>query len=161
MTIPDRYRAFWEAYAETQGADPTARFLEAFFFDDNEPSANKLAELVLAGRKRATAGLLWANERENKPVPKIGDLSIVTDFQGEPVCVIETCRADIVAFEDVTQEFATIEGEGDGSLEYWRKAHEAFFGRECVRIGREPNPRMPVICERFEVVFRGPARSDA
>ena len=48
MTIPDQYRAFWQAYAGTQEADPTPRFLEAFFFDDNEPSANELANLVLA-----------------------------------------------------------------------------------------------------------------
>ena len=29
-----------------------------------------------------------------------------------------------------------IEGEGDGSLALWRRAHEAFFARECARIGR-------------------------
>ena len=81
--------------------------------------------------------------------------------QGEPGCVIETRRVNIVAFEEVTEEFAETEGEGDGSLEYWRRAHEAFFGRECVRLGVKPNPRMPVVCERFEVVFRGPAKSDA
>jgi uncharacterized protein YhfF len=61
---------------------------------------------------------------------------------------------DVVPFADVDAEFAAIEGEGDGSLEYWRRAHEAFFGRECKRIGRAPEPRMPVVCERFEVVYR-------
>ena len=59
-------------------------------------------------------------------------------------------------FDEVTAEFAATEGEGDGSLEYWQRAHRAYFGRECRRIGRIPTPTMPVICERFEVVFRGP-----
>ena len=155
MTVPDRYRHFWQEFAKTQPGDPTPRFLEAFYFDDNEPSANELASLVASGRKRATAALLWVHEHENKPIPAHGDLSIVTDFAGQPTCVIETRHVDIVAFKDVTAEFAATEGEGDGSLQYWRRAHEAFFGRECARIGREPSSSMPVVCERFEVIFRG------
>jgi uncharacterized protein YhfF len=154
MEIPAEHRAFWSAFAKTRASDPTPRFLESFFFDDNEPSANQLAALVLAGRKRATAALLWCHEQEGKPLPRPGDLSIVTDFAGTPLCVIETSRVDIVRFDEVSAEFAATEGEGDASLAYWRRTHEAFFGRECRRIGRVPDPRMPVVCERFEVVFR-------
>ena len=87
-------------------------------------------------------------------MPKPGDLSIVTNFAGDPLCVIETQRVDIVPFKEVSEEFAATEGEGDGSLAYWRRAHEAFFGRECRRIGRQPTQDMPVVCERFEVVYR-------
>ena len=133
MSIPPRHAAFWAAFCRTRTTDPTPRFLEAFHFDDNEPSANELAALVLQGRKRATAALLWAHERENKPAPRPGDLSIVTDFAGNAVCVIETVRVDIVAFDEVSAEFAATEGEGDGSLAYWRRAHDEFFGRECGR----------------------------
>ena len=57
-------------------------------------------------------------------------------------------------FEQVTAAFAAIEGEGDGSLEYWRRAHWAYFGRECARVGREPSLAMPVACERFQVIYR-------
>ena len=45
-----------------------------------------------------------------------------------------------------------IEGEGDGSLAYWRDAHWAFFSRECARIGRAPSEAMPVVCSVFEVL---------
>jgi uncharacterized protein YhfF len=154
MSVPDRHLAFWQAFADTLPDDPTPRFLEAFHFDDNQPSADALAALVLTGTKRATAALLWAYEDAGAPLPVAGQLSIVTDFAGQAVCVIETQRIDIVAFEDVTAEFAATEGEGDGSLAFWRRAHEAFFGRECQRIGRSADPRMPVVCERFEVVYR-------
>lgn len=161
MTIPPRHRKYWESFAQTRSVDPTPSFLEAFYFDDNEPSANELAKLVVEGKKRATAALLWAHESEGKRIPKPGDLSIVTDFSGFEVCVIETKRVDIVPFSEVSAEFAATEGEGDGSLAYWRRAHEAFFGRECQRIGRTPEPHMPVVCERFEVVFKRHAPSDA
>ncbi|HEY6135555.1 MAG TPA: ASCH domain-containing protein [Rubrivivax sp.] len=56
-------------------------------------------------------------------------------------------------------EFAATEGEGDGSLRYWRRAHEAYFARECERIGRVPESHMPVVCERFDVVYREPHRA--
>jgi uncharacterized protein YhfF len=151
-------RSFWEAFAATRTTDPTPHFLEVFYFADNEPTANELAALVMAGSKRATAGLLWSHENDHRPLPQPGDLSVVTDFSGKPVCVIETKQVEIVPFEEVSEEFAAIEGEGDGSLEYWRNAHEAYFERECKRIGRTPEARMPVVCEQFEVVFPGGPR---
>lgn len=153
MNVPEQHHDVWLEFASTRPSDPTRRFLEAFYFDDNEPSANELAALVLAGKKRATAALLWSNEHDNKPNPSPSDLSIVTNFAGQAVCVIETTAVEVLPFEAVGAEFAAIEGEGDGSLRYWREAHEALFGRECQRIGRAPHPRMSVVCERFEVVF--------
>ena len=154
MKIPDHIEAFWRRFAASRAVDPTPHFFEAFHFDDHESSANALAQLVMAGTKRATAGLVWSYESAAMPLPKIGNLSVVTDWAKEPLCVIETQRIDIVAFDDVSEEFAATEGEGDGSLAYWRQAHWAYFGRECKRIGREPDLRMPVVCERFGVVFR-------
>ncbi len=153
MSVPPRYQGFWQKFTRTQAADPTPRFLEAFYFDDNAPGADELAQIVLSGQKRATAALLWAHEVESKPLPTPGNLSIVTNFAGEPLCVIERQRVDIVPFNEVSEEFAATEGEGDGSLAFWRRAHEAFFGKECKRIGRQAAPEMPVVCERFKVVY--------
>ena len=154
MTIPAPIAPFWQLFVRSQQEDPTPRFMEAFHFDDNEPSANELARLVLAGTKRATASLVWSYEKAPVPLPKAGDLSVVTDWAKTPLCVIQTQRVDLVPYDDVPEEFAATEGEGDGSLTYWRRAHWAYFGRECQRIGRIPEPGMPVVCERFEVIFR-------
>ena len=118
-------------------------------------SADELAGLVLAGTKRATAALLWAYESEGKPIPKAGDLSVVTLFSGKPVCVIETQDVKIVPFSKVGADFAATEGEGDGSLAYWQRVHTAYFGRECQRLGREFSLSALVACERFAVVYRG------
>jgi uncharacterized protein YhfF len=155
VPIPTAVQDFWNAFVAQLGHDPVDRFYEAFHFDDNAPSADALAALVLAGRKRATAGLVCSFEAEDKALPKPGALSVVTLFSGEPVCVIETRSVRIVPFSDVSAEFAATEGEGDGSLAFWRRAHTAFFGRECERLGRTFSPDLAVACEEFEVVFRG------
>jgi uncharacterized protein YhfF len=157
MNIPAHIAGFWQSFVQSQVEDPTPRFFEVFHFDDNERSADALGQLVLAGRKRASAGLLWSFEAASVPLPKPGDLSVVTNWAKAPLCIIETRQVDVVAFDEVSEEFAATEGEGDGSLQYWQQAHWAYFGRECQRIGRTPEPKMPVVCERFEVIFRGPA----
>jgi len=47
---------------------------------------------------------------------------------------------------------AAAEGEGDGSLVFWRRVHTDYFGRECARFGRVFAVDMPVCGERFELV---------
>ena len=72
VSIPASIEAFWQAFTSTLGHDPSDRFYEAFHFDDNAPSADELAALVLAGRKRATASLVWSYESEGTPIPQPG-----------------------------------------------------------------------------------------
>jgi len=157
LELPPRALAFWAEFLSVANSDASGWLYESFHFGDSESLADELAALVLAGAKRATASLLWSFEADRKPMPKPGHLSIVERWSGEPVCVIETLSVAVLPFEKVGPEFAATEGEGDGSLEYWRRVHWAYLGRECARIGREPSASMPVVCESFNVVFRGPA----
>jgi len=153
MTVPTSIRAFWKEFQASVGYDASDRFYEAFHFDDNERDANDLANLVLSGVKRATAGLLWSYDAENKPPPEPGVLSVVTDWYSKPLCVMETTDVTIVPFAEVTEQFAATEGEGDKTLAYWRKMHWLYFGRECKRIGKEPSQSMPIVCEEFRVIY--------
>ena len=155
IELTPRARAFWAGFESVAGCDVSARFYESFHFGDNEPLADELAALVVAGTKRATAGLLSSYEADGKPPPAPGALSIVERWSGEPVCVIETLSVAVLPFEQVGAEFAATEGEGDGSLEHWRTGHWAYFGRECARIGKKPSASMLVVCESFKVVYRG------
>ncbi len=153
MNVPTNILPFWAEFQANTGQDRSGRFYEAFHFDDNEHDANALAELVLLGIKRATAGLIWSYEAENKALPKPGDLSVVTNWQSEPLCVIETTNTAVVPFDEVTEKFAATEGEGDKTLRHWQVVHWSYFGRECKRLGKEPSKRMLVLCEEFSVVY--------
>ena len=86
-------------------------------------------------------------------MPRPGDLSVVTDWSGAATLRHPHHRVEVVAFDEVAVDFAATEGEGDGSLAYWRQAHRAAFSRELEGIGALPRPDTPVVCERFEVVF--------
>lgn len=156
MADSESVAAMWAAFAEARPdlVDEKTTY-EAWHFCDNESDANELAELVLAGTKRATAGLLWSYEAEGEPLPEVGDLHVITDWEGQARCVIRTTSVEVVPFEAVTREFAAIEGEGDGSLEYWREVHEAAFTRELADSGRTLEPTSPVVCQCVELVYGG------
>jgi len=87
---------------------------------------------------------LWTFEAEQKPF----------DWSGQPSCVIESTIVDILPYREVTEAFASTEGEGDGSLAFWRRVHWLYFGRECERLGRQLSEGMPVVCEQFKVVYK-------
>ena len=154
MSIPTHLSGFWNGFAKsTEGVD-ASRFYEAFFFGDSQELANELAELVLRGIKCATAGSVWSFEADGKRLPIPGDLSIVTTWSGEPLCIIETQAVAVMPFSEVSSEFAAAEGEGDGSLAFWQEAHRQYFTRECVRSGHQFTESMLVACEHFKVVYR-------
>ena len=76
MRVPSHLIAFWSAFAKSIPGVDEERFYEAFHFCYTEELANELAELVLRGTKRATAGAVWTFEAERKRLPQPGDLSI-------------------------------------------------------------------------------------
>lgn len=67
--------------------------------------------------------------------------------QKDTVCVIRLISMQLVRFCDVTEAFARKEGEGDLSLEYWKKEHQRFFSCEG-----HFSEDMELIAEEFEVV---------
>lgn len=148
---------FWQRYLDTLPEEHTHRTATytAWSFGDNEPLADELAQLVLQGIKTATASALWEYESEGESVPEPGDLSVILSGDGRPLCIIETVEIRTLPFNAVDAQFAADEGEGDRSLAYWREAHRRFFTRTLSAIGREFSETMPVVCERFRVVFTG------
>ena len=154
MTLSDPVARVWSAFLSQTSRPLDTPVYDVFSFGDREALANDLGALVCAGAKVATASLLWEYPPEGKGPPKQGDLSVVTDWSGAPLCVIETTSVEVRAFEDVEEGFAAAEGEGDLTLAWWRDAHWAYFGRACERLGRERSVGMPVVCERFRVVYR-------
>ncbi|GAA1745785.1 ASCH domain-containing protein [Aeromicrobium alkaliterrae] len=142
---PATIAEFW-AEVDLPGPVP-----EAWAFGDHAALADELLALVLSGAKTATASSLWDVEADGDPVPRVGDVSILLDGSGDPRGVIRTTQVRIVPFIDVDAEHARLEGEGDLSLSHWREGHEAFFRRTATD-GRDFDPRMPVVCERFELL---------
>ena len=139
--------------AEADGVRVDRSRVSAWAFGADREMAAELAALVVAGKKTATASCLWAYE-EDEPRPRAGDVSVITDWDGEPLAIIETVEVEERRFDQVDAGFARDEGEGDLSLEYWRTGHWAFFAAELAALGKEPSETMPVLCERFRLLHK-------
>jgi uncharacterized protein YhfF len=121
-------------------------------YGDSPALSEALLALIRSGQKRAGTGLVWAMEADGDVFPAVGDVEIVVDHLNAPALITRITSVAVARYSEVTPEYAAIEGEGDGSLAYWRDAHWAFFSRECARIGRAPSEAMPVVCSVFEVL---------
>ena len=148
----------WRAFRAGRSDAPAlpARPGSVWHFCDNEVDANECARLVLEGVKRATSPSLWSFRSRAEPLPEVGDLHVVTDWAGEARCVIQTTEVEVVPFDRVTAEHAAAEGEGDRSLEWWRRVHWEYYQRELAGTEFRPRGDMPVVCERFSLVFPRP-----
>ncbi|MCJ7567900.1 MAG: ASCH domain-containing protein [Anaerolineales bacterium] len=148
-------RNYWRTYLDSLRPEPPSQDLEyeAWAFGNTSEMADNLGDLVKRGVKIATASLAWAYEAEGEPYPDVGGISIILDGRGDPMCIIETTGVEVIAFNSVGEKHAYEEGEGDRSLDYWREVHWAFFAEECRSIGREPAGDMPVVCEKFRLLY--------
>lgn len=127
--------------------------LEKWHFELTERACNYLLDLVLKGQKKATASSVIGYQIEGGEIPKEGNLSVITDWDGNPKCVIKTTRVRIIPYKDITHDIAKLEGEDD-NLESWRKNHEKFFTEEGNELGYQFSEDMEVIFEEFEVIER-------
>ena len=115
---------------------------------------DELGALIASGTKTAACSALWEYEAEGEPLPKVGSKTIVVDGNGNPFCIVEMTEVEVVPYDRVDARFAYEEGEGDRSLAYWRDAHRRFFTRTLPNVGREPTTEMPLVCERFRVIYK-------
>ena len=126
----------------------------ADYFCADEHNANLCADLIRIGQKTATCSLKYWYQFDDEPMPEIGHLMVVTDWNKKPICIIEIDSVEECKFSDVSEDFAYLEGEGDRTLEWWQKAHWSFFAKECKQLNIEPNKDMMLVLEQFHVVHQ-------
>ena len=115
---------------------------------------DKLAELVVQGIKTATCSAYDLYLINNEPLPQAGDHSVILNSNEEAVCIIKTVKVYVTEFDQVTEEHAFKEGEGDRSLGYWRTVHENFLTNELASVNKAFDGNTKVVCEEFELVFK-------
>lgn len=149
MKTPEQ---LWNEFREMHPEAPET--VNAWGFGDTTEMADELAALVSDGVKTATSSNYKMYELGEEPLPEVGQYDIVVDGSGSAAVIIRNVAVDVLPFKEVSAEHAYLEGEGDRSLEHWRQVHEDFFRRKLTAEGLEFQEDIPVVCERFEVVYK-------
>jgi uncharacterized protein YhfF len=149
-------QAYWQKFLSTLPSDSPYRSKSYISegWGDGPEMADELGALIAQGLKTGTCSALWEWEAEEKTPTQAGEITVALDGRGEPLCIVETVDVSIRKYNEVDADFACAEGEGDLSLEYWRKAHKNFFTRVLAKFGREFSEDMPLVCERFRVIYQ-------
>ncbi len=123
----------------------------------------ELVDLVLAGTKTATAGLMVEMELDGETLPVPGMREAIIDADDRIVGEMETTECRIVRMAEVDDAFARDEGEGFRDAAHWRRAHEGFWNAYLDdlrdRLG-EPDWSLSddtlILCQRFRLAERYP-----
>ena len=143
--------AFWQQFRESRGIDAENYHVRTFGDPRYAEYGNHVTQLAIDGIKRATAHLAMDFELNAVPRREAGDYWIILWEDFKPACVLEIVNVEVRPFRDVDEAFAAREGEGDGSLKYWRECHEDYFKQQLADWGRDWSADLPVVLESFEV----------
>jgi uncharacterized protein YhfF len=146
---------FWQRYLLTLPAEkqmnPSTYVVDQFA--DTPEAATKVGQLVRDGLKTTTSSLLWGLEHSGALLPQVGNIELIVDGNGEPLCIIELSKVEIKPFNTVDEQFAVAYGEGDCTLAFWLQDNWAFHSQWCRQIGREPSETMPIVFQRFRLLY--------
>lgn len=138
---------FWDEFCVATKQEHL-NYREAFQFG---ASADWLADLVVEGKKTATTSGYIFYELEKEALPQVGEYYIVLNGADEPVAIIQIQSVDVMPMNEVSEEFALAEGEGDYS--FWWDAHETFFSELLKDYQKDFTPDLLVVCETFKKVY--------
>ena len=142
---------FWRGYCDAAGLHHDDYDVAAF--GDGPDMATELAELTVAGIKRATAGLVGQFGPGGEPPPVVGGYVILLDGADRPRAVWRTTEVRIGPLNSVDERFAWDEGEGERTREWWLAAHRRYFERRAAAQGFQMHDEIETMFERFEIVW--------
>jgi uncharacterized protein YhfF len=122
--------------------DKNMEISQEWNFGDDKELADRLKELVLSGKKKATTSLY----SKNKKIPQVGDYEAILDSDKKRFCIIRCTNVEAKPFLEVRYDFIQKEGEGDKDVEEWREKHRRFFNLK--------GDNVKVVCEEFEVILQ-------
>jgi uncharacterized protein YhfF len=149
----DKVDAFYERFLIVNKMYRGKKYKSVFHFELTEKLADELLDLVLRGIKKATASSYHSYIFDNEALPEVGDMNIVTNFKGEPKCIIKTKNVLVTPFKELTYDIVKREGE-DESLASWQEGHLRFFEAEAKIMGYQFDENMLIVFEDFEVIYK-------
>ena len=93
----------WNNFTKSNPEFKNEEIPQSDFFHNNKEDANRLAELTVNGKKKASSGLYSLYKQYNVDLPKVGNKQIITDFDGKAKAIILTKSVDTIPFNEISK----------------------------------------------------------
>jgi uncharacterized protein YhfF len=129
-----------------------ARYFLPMSIGSTPEHADEGAALILDGTKTLTSSPFW--DYPDGVIPFVGALGVLLDGAGMPRGIVETTCVEVMPFRAVTQNMARAYGEGERTVEWWRRVMGEFYRASAARHGAAFTEDTPLIWEWFALVRR-------
>ncbi len=143
----------WTDYCSSTIKDHIPAIPRTLRLGENEIEANHNALQIKTGKKMASAPALLTLQFRNEPLPKVNELFIVTDWNGQAQCIVKTTKMRLKPFFSIESSHVEKHGEPEEGIEQWKKRHWKVYESQLQEYKRLPRESMIVVCHEFEKVF--------
>lgn len=152
-TLRPSLEEFWAACVAAQPQATAGRSYRLRSFGRDPVLARRILDLIVAREKTGTFAVDWEFESRPADRPQPGDLYIVTDHEGQPGALIRITATEVLPYRAIDERHIACEGPALRSLGPWRELHWNFWRGVLMPLGREPAEDMPVLWQRFELLY--------
>lgn len=155
MSLKQNEQEYWEEYLYSinENDRPKNPTITAGYAGNPEIT-DDLLNLYLSGKKCAGSSILEDFLTSNDPIPKVGDYWIYLDSKSDPRCILRTEKVVTHKFKEVPIEISIAEGEGDLTLEYWKRVHASLYTPYLKKWGIIDLDSATIITEFFRIVYK-------
>lgn len=120
------------------------------FSDEGEYRKNIIAR-ILDGDVQGESYSIDFFDANSQPLPQVGQYNVVCDMNRQAYAIVKTVEVSAARYGDVTTELARL--EGCSTISQWRRFNENKYRSLCDRMDIVFSKELPLIFERFEVVY--------
>ena len=119
----------------------------------DEETTVLIIDFIKEGEKVGTFSLPWLMESENIPASHAGQPIILLSYDGKPEIVVQITDIEETTFGEIDYEVTKIDGPPVRDPEVWIPLHREYWNNILKPYGRSCTDDMPVIVERFKLVY--------
>lgn len=150
--ITPEVEEFWQQSLAIIDHPPAEDFFRVRHYGNSQAIAEILGKLILDGVKTGTFLVPRVHEGDPHMKPVVGGYTVLTDFEGKPLALLETLSVRTVRFDDIVEPDVQCEGPNLRNLAAWRKVHWEYFANQLKPFGVEMSGDERVTIEMFRVV---------
>lgn len=150
--MEDIYGDFWQAFLEETGTPETTVLENYTYFGGSEEESVRVLEQLLSGEKTAISHCIPAYLTKKQRMPREDDYTMVTDFYGNPCCILHTTGVTIAPMPELPEELMQADVPGC-TREDWLRDRAAEYEKLAEKGGFHFHSEIPVLMETVELVY--------